>query len=143
MDPQNYSFAVFYKTFGKDEGRRTVHVDQSDWTGLVYLNKPEDCQGGTSFYQHIETGLDSVPNADRIQEMGFENREDFVKKFVSKEGKDLNRWKRIGRVGMKSNRMLLFRAGEMFHAADAYFGNSDTDCRLAQLFFFKIQGAAL
>lgn len=123
--------------------RRSVHVDQSDWTGLIYLNKPEDCHGGTSFYQHIETGLDQVPDEEKIREMGFENREDFVKKFVAEEGKDFSKWRRLARVGMKSNRMVLFRAGDMFHAADAYFGSSDSNCRLAQLFFFKIQGAAL
>jgi len=136
-DPKTYSFGVFCKTYAADEARRTVHVDQSDWTGLIYLNKPEACVGGTSFYQHRQTGIDRVPCAERLSQMGYKDREDFIERFVTLEGKHMDNWHLSARVGMKCNRLILFRAGEMFHAADGYFGKDDSDCRLTQLFFFK------
>lgn len=140
VDPRNYSFAVFCKTFAQDQIRRTIHVDQSDWTGLVYLNKPEDCRGGTTFHRHKSTGLDRIPAQSRIEAMGYRDRMDFIDRFVKEEGADFSRWDLSARVAMKTNRMILFRAGEMFHAAEGYFGTDDQNCRLTQLFFFKVEG---
>lgn len=139
VDPKHFSFAVFCKTFARDERSRIVHVDQSDWTGLVYLSRPEDCRGGTTFYKHNETRMDLVPPPGHLTTLGYHDRSDFIDRFVRPEGKKLDRWSPIAHIGMKFNRMVLFRAGDMFHAADGYFGTEDENCRLIQLFFFKTE----
>ncbi len=36
------------------------HVDSGVLIGLVYLNKPEHCRGGTSLFRHKETGAEAV-----------------------------------------------------------------------------------
>lgn len=36
------------------------HVDTGLLVGLVYLNKPEHCRGGTAFYRHQTTGAEAV-----------------------------------------------------------------------------------
>lgn len=36
------------------------HVDTGLLVGLVYLNKPEDCRGGTSFFRHKATGAQEL-----------------------------------------------------------------------------------
>lgn len=140
VDETHFSFAVFCKSFQKDERNRSVHLDPSDWTGLVYLNKQEDCRGGTAFYRHIETGLELVPSDAKLTELGYSSRGDFMKRLVYPQSKDFTKWEQTGRIGMKYNRMLLFRASEMFHSATGYFGASNDDCRLTQLFFFKTDG---
>lgn len=139
VEPEKYSFAVFWKTFASDARNLVVHVDQSDWTGLVYLSRPQDCQGGTSFYQHKESGLDTIPDEEQLQALGYESKKDFVQRFVTPQGKSPDHWRQLARVGMKFNRMILFRAGDMFHGADGYFGDNDENCRLLQLFFFKTE----
>ena len=42
-------------------GQRRPHVDDfCDYAGLVYLNPPDQCSGGTSFWRHRPTGLEIV-----------------------------------------------------------------------------------
>jgi hypothetical protein len=36
------------------------HVDIGLLVGLVYLNKPEHCRGGTAFFRHQDTGAEAV-----------------------------------------------------------------------------------
>ena len=141
VEPKKYSFGVFAKTYAADEKRKVIHIDESDWTGLVYLSRPEDCKGGTVFYQHRKSGMDIVPADDKLQKMGYADKEDFNSRFIMPQSQDESKWKVSARVGLKFNRMVLFRAGRMFHAAEGYFGSHDQNCRLIQLFFFKTEGA--
>lgn len=139
VNPAQYSFGVFAKTYAADEKKKAVHVDGSDWTALLYLSRPQDCQGGTTFYEDRETGWNSIPDLATLQTKGFQSVELFKQEHLNKKSQDLAQWKVSTKVGMKFNRMILFRAGSLFHAADGYFGDSDENCRLIQLFFFKIQ----
>lgn len=34
------------------------HIDEAFCAFSIFLNKDEDCQGGTGFYKHVKTGLD-------------------------------------------------------------------------------------
>lgn len=136
-EPANYSFGVFAKTYAKDLRNKSIHVDSSDWTGLLYLSRPEDCRGGTNFYSHKDSGLDQVPSDSELLDMGFSSKNEFIEKFLKPIGQEPSQWNVSVKVGMKFNRMLLFKAGELFHSADSYFGDSDNNCRLIQLFFFK------
>ena len=47
-----------------NQGRSRVHVDPTDWVGIVYLSKESSSRsgGGTSFFRHIETGFSWLPN---------------------------------------------------------------------------------
>jgi hypothetical protein len=36
------------------------HVDDALLAGVLYLNLPERCRGGTGFYRHVETGAEAV-----------------------------------------------------------------------------------
>jgi hypothetical protein len=49
-------------TLAGDTGRYCVHVDIGvDWSGVLYLNHPEQCRGGTSFFRHRSTGSEHAP----------------------------------------------------------------------------------
>ncbi len=39
---------------------RRPHGDQVLLAGVLYLNLPDQCRGGTSFYRHVETGAEAV-----------------------------------------------------------------------------------
>jgi hypothetical protein len=40
------------------------HVQNAFLVGLIYLNPPEQCRGGTAFYRHKETGLEEIVKVD-------------------------------------------------------------------------------
>ncbi len=45
---------------------RTPHVDVALLAGLVFLNPPDQCRGGTSMYRHIHTQATAVIHADTM-----------------------------------------------------------------------------
>ncbi|MDJ0624860.1 MAG: DUF6445 family protein [Candidatus Caenarcaniphilales bacterium] len=116
-----------------------VHIDPCSWTGVVYLNLPEECRGGTSFYQHKETGLKVM-----FPQKNPEVQQAMVKYNLSyhelsaktlKDTLDLSKWDEIERVSMKFNRLILFNGGK-FHGVPRVFGNTLATGRIAQIFFF-------
>lgn len=137
VNPAECSFGVFAKTFSNDERNRTIHVDSSDWSAVLFLSKPADCRGGTVFYEDLETGWTEIPELTSLKKMGFPSVEHFKSEYLKKKSQQFNNWKISSRVAMKFNRMVLFRSGKLFHAAEGYFGETDDNCRLLQLFFLK------
>ncbi|MGB0454091.1 MAG: DUF6445 family protein [Bacteriovoracaceae bacterium] len=129
FDPAKFAFGVFAKAETINQGRSRVHVDPTDWVGIVYLSERCSSQsgGGTSFYQHIKTGFSRLPN----------DKEAFIKNVLKRDAKDLSAWREIHKVEMKFNRLLLIKAGELFHKATNYFGENSQSARLTQLFFFN------
>ena len=54
-----------------------IHIDQSHWSGILYLSRPEDCRGGTEFYRHIRTGTDRVPmDTESLKAIGYSTYEE-------------------------------------------------------------------
>lgn len=139
VNPKQFSFGVFSKTYFSDQPKKSIHVDSSDWTAIVYLSLPEHCQGGTVLYESKEYGWSSIPAEKTLKDHGFASRAHFINTYLKENSKNFDLWNVTCRVGMKFNRMVVFRSHEMFHAAEGYFGNNDYDCRLMQLFFFKTQ----
>ena len=48
-------------SLASDDGPARIHIDQSHWSGILYLSLPKDCSGGTEFYRHKRTQTDRVP----------------------------------------------------------------------------------
>lgn len=139
VNPRTFSFGVFSKTYSSEESKKSVHVDSSEWTAVVYLNESRNEKGGTSFYRSRKWGFDELPSDDELANLGLGGRKQFVSGPLKEVGRLQHEWEETARVSMKFNRMVLFRAGEMFHAANGYFGSKDEDCRLTQLFFFNLK----
>lgn len=133
------SFGKF-RLMTKDSGSRLkVHVDgKNEWTGLIYLNLPSQCEGGTSFYMHKETRICSPLDTARIKAYGADNYLDFEKKYLLKDTLDLTKWEEILHVEMKFNRLVLFKGGEFFHCHTHSFGTDINNGRLTQNFFFDV-----
>lgn len=112
-----------------------VHADNTcaTFAGVLFLNLPEHCQGGTAFWRHRETGWDRQPTADQLQDVG-RTVEDFAKDWQS-----VDKWELVTLAGMKFNRMIIYPSS-MFHSRYPFdgFGQTDEDARLIHAIFFDI-----
>jgi hypothetical protein len=122
------------------KGRSGVHIDPAAYSGILYLSRPEDCArpeaGGTDFFRHKRTGLESVPqDPARIGASGYADINALVEDVVNKDTAKPARWERIMRVPARFNRLLLFSPWQ-FHDAAPGFGTTPEDSRLVMLLFF-------
>ena len=125
-------------TLGGDTGRYGVHVDVGVvWSGVLYLNRPEQCQGGTSFFRHRRTGTDHAPTtaADLIR-CGARTAQEALDRILGKDSNDPAQWETTVTVPMQFNRFVLFRP-LLWHGAGDGFGDSTASGRLVQLFFLR------
>lgn len=123
-----------------DKGRSGVHIDPANYSGILYLSRPEDCAkpdaGGTDFFRHKRTGLEAVPqDAARIAASGYGDINALVEDVVNKDTTTPAKWERTLRIPARFNRLLLFSPWQ-FHNAAPGFGTSTEDARLVMLLFF-------
>tara|TARA_R110002096_G_scaffold152085_1_gene315014 strand:+ start:3548 stop:4129 length:582 start_codon:yes stop_codon:yes gene_type:complete len=104
-----------------------AHNDKlmSEYLCIHYLNRPEDCQGGTSFVRHIETGMDGQP----------ENSAEF--EAWERDHSIPDAWEVLSMCEMKENRAFIYPA-EAMHRAEPVggFGKGAEDGRLVMVTFF-------
>ena len=137
--------ALFRMTRGSDEVRDTdIHVDGPCYAGVCYLNPPEQCSGGTTFYRHKKTGLERWPTrketlsliqAGKLPASVKREKDEIV--FWEEQGHDRTLWEPTIHVPMKFNRAL-FYDGRQFHTMSSWteFGNSPSLARLTMVYFF-------
>jgi hypothetical protein len=135
--PPPQSHAKTRLTFAADKGRGKVHVDDSHWSGILYLSDPEDCRGGTEFFRHKETGLDRFPfSAEELGKHGFATTADAHAALIERDGTNDYAWELTMTVPMRFNRLLLLRPW-LFHTAGPGFGDRPENARLVYLMFFN------
>jgi hypothetical protein len=118
-----------------------IHIDQSHWSGILYLSRPEDCQGGTEFYRHIRTNADRVPmDAESLKATGYSSYEELQHDILDKDALDHSKWELTMTVPMRFNRLVLLQP-HYWHTSGPGFGDSLENGRLVYLMFF-MRGAA-
>ncbi len=125
-------------TLAGDTGRYCVHVDIGvDWSGVLYLNRPEQCRGGTSFFRHRSTGSEHAPTtaADLVR-CNAKTAQEALDRILGKDSNDPTQWEATVAVPMQFNRLVLFRP-LLWHSAGDGFGDSTGSGRLVQLFFLR------
>jgi hypothetical protein len=104
--------------------RNPIHGDANSgrlgYAGIIYLNLPQDCSGGTTLYRHkaskeLYRNSEAKPLADRIAQ------------WI--DGYFLERWDEIQTIEMKFNRLALYPA-KRFHRETSFFNG-----RLVQTLF--------
>ncbi|MBI3229868.1 MAG: hypothetical protein HYZ45_06725 [Burkholderiales bacterium] len=131
--------------------RSDIHVDNEtgdsfrQYAGVLFLNLPEQCKGGTMFWRHRETGWVRRHDDDTVHAAGFANFKSFQQQFLphnlhaSQFNELMTRradWEMILQLPMVFNRLLIYR-GDFFHSIGEVFGSKMDDGRLVQLFFFE------
>jgi hypothetical protein len=124
-----------------NEKAARVHIDPSQWTGVLCLSRTEDCSGGTELYRHKRTGLDRVPMDDAgLKAAGYSSYDELQKEILDKDAFDRSKWELAVNVPLRFNRLILIQP-HYWHTAGPGFGNSVENGRLVYLMFFKV-GAA-
>jgi hypothetical protein len=123
-------------TLASDNQLGKIHVDPSFWSGILYLNRPEDCQGGTEFYRHIPTGTDGVPTTtEGINAIGYASYAEMNEQILHKDALDRSKWELAMTVPMRFNRLVLLRPW-LWHTSGPGFGDTVENGRLVYLMFF-------
>jgi hypothetical protein len=141
---------------------RHPHADgHSHLAGLVYLNLPEQCRGGTSFYRHRKTGLEHQPRdvegllealgeparpVDAAEEEALWQRL-FAELFPPLPGptqyirESTAEWELTRLVEMRYNRAVFYDSND-FHSnytRDDWFGDTPATRRLTQTLFLMVE----
>jgi hypothetical protein len=136
--PPPESHARLRITLADDVGRGHIHMDPGHWSGILYLSRPEDCQGGTDFFRHKPTDTDQAPeHPSGLAKLGFSSYEQMHTEIIQKDGKDESKWEKTMTVPMRFNRLLLLRPW-LWHTAGAGFGDTLENGRLVYLMFFNM-----
>lgn len=119
-----------------DHQEARIHIDQSHWSGILYLSRPEDCRGGTEFFRHKRTNTDRVPmDEESLKGAGFSSYEELQKDILDKDALDRSKWEHTMTVPMRFNRLVLLQP-HYWHTAGPGFGDSLENGRLIYLMFF-------
>jgi Family of unknown function (DUF6445) len=137
--------SLFRMTRGSDVMRATdIHADGPVYAGVCFLNLPEQCSGGTTFFRHKETGLDTWPTKRQLTSLIAEGklpervkREEELTLYWEEQGRDRSKWESTIHVPMVFNRAL-FYYGNQFHTMTSWreFGETAETARLTQVYFF-------
>ena len=119
-----------------DPQQARIHIDQSHWSGILYLSRPEDCQGGTEFFRHKRTNSDRVPmDEPSLRAAGYSTYEELQKDILDKDALDRSKREHTMTVPMRFNRLVLLQP-HYWHTAGPGFGDSLENGRLIYLMFF-------
>lgn len=132
---------TIYRRYIAEEVKETyIHSDVmiGTFTGILFLNPPEQCSGGTAFWKHREYGWEHHPTPHQLQAAGLENTDDLWKR-IHQEGFDESKWELTEMVPMRFNRLILFWSPR-YHSRypQVSFGTNLNDARLIKVFFLKV-----
>lgn len=136
IDPLE-SHAKCRVTLASDAGRAKVHIDESHWSGILYLSAPEHCLGGTDFFRHRRTVTDQAPlTVEDALAHGYSSQEEMVHAVLSADSSKDDAWECTMSVPMRFNRLVLLRPW-LWHTAGPGFGDSLASGRLVYLLFYR------
>jgi len=139
---KNYSHGSFRLALAKDDEPAKIHIDQSHWSGILYLSRPEDCQGGTEFYRHLPTGTDHMQFTEQgIAELGYSSFDDLREQILEKDALDRSKWELTMVVPMRFNRLVLTQP-QYWHTSGPSFGDTRETGRLIYMMRYFLPGAA-
>lgn len=124
-------------TLGTDKGRAKVHIDNSHWSGILYLSRDEDSVGGTDFFRHIRTDSDRAPvYPEEFKARGYSSFDEMHADIIEKDSVDDSKWELTTHIPMRFNRLVLLRPW-LWHTAGPGFGDRPENARLVYLMFFQ------
>jgi len=104
------------------------HVDEQTYAGALYLTPDAPLDSGTSFWKSKHSGLTEFISGDAKPTFG--EKGEYLK--------DPEHWELVDKVANVYNRLVLWY-GKKIHSASSYFGDTEVDARLFQIFFFECE----
>ena len=89
-----------------------VRSAEGDWSGLLFLNRPDESSPGISFYRHRPTGTDGAAQGPSVT-----------------DNADPGDWEQTMTIPVRFNRLVLFRSW-LWHAHGPGFGDRIETARL-------------
>ncbi|GAA4739334.1 hypothetical protein GCM10023264_00330 [Sphingomonas daechungensis] len=133
---EDFSHGSCRVALASDPQEARIHIDQSHWSGILYLSRPEDCHGGTEFFRHKRTGTDRVPMDEAgLRQIGYASYTDLQHDILDQDALDRSKWEHTMTVPMRFNRLVLLQP-HYWHTAGPGFGDSLENGRLIYLMFF-------
>jgi hypothetical protein len=134
---ESFSHAHFRVSLAEHNDKPArIHIDQSHWSGILYLSRPEDCQGGTEFFRHIPTNTDRLPMDEvALRATGYASYDALRAEVLDKDALDRSKWEMTMQVPMRFNRLILLQP-HYWHTAGPGFGTTLENGRLIYLMFF-------
>lgn len=137
-------------TLADATARNDIHVDDETaietqrYAAVLYLTRPEHCQGGTSFWRHRATGWLRRPDEATLRAAGYADFRTFLRRETPLgEPRPFEQvtalragWQHLFTLPMRYNRLVLYK-GHHFHAVDSVFGQGFEDGRLTRLLTFE------
>lgn len=111
------------------QGPHQAHTDglMSDFSAMLYLNRPEHCQGGTALVRHCQTGM----NQDPATQEGV--------LIWQRDTNQYEAWEETFKCEMLTNRCFVFPSTWMHRAEPVDgFGTTAHDGRLVLVTFFNV-----
>jgi hypothetical protein len=129
-------------TLENDNGQPSkIHIDPTHWSGVLYLNRPQDCRGGTEFYRHVQSDMDRVPtDPSKLNAAGYASYDELQRQVVEEDALDRSKWEHTMTVPMRFNRLVLLQP-QYWHTSGPGFGDCVENGRLVYLMFFRRWGA--
>lgn len=127
------AMALSFYRLGTPENEPTtfIHADRNcaEWGGVLYLNEPRDCRGGTAFWRHKVLQWDELIAASPSFCAGLDE-----------EGNDESKWEMTSLAGMKFNRFVVYPS-KFFHSRwpKEGWGSGSHNGRLIWTCFFDVR----
>ncbi len=116
-------------------GQRRPHTDGfCDYAALVYLNPPERCSGGTSFWRHRASGIELVRTPEHAVAVRSTEDSDSDSLPAGYLTESNDTWERTQVLPMQYNRLSFYdsRLCHTPHYVESDFGTALPDRRLTQ-----------
>jgi hypothetical protein len=115
-----------------------IHSDDicAQYAVVMYMNLPEQCQGGTAFWRHTGLKIDRMPDFDRMPGLDVQ----WWLTTLNNDWRNLDWWEQAGFVAMKANRLITYPTS-VFHSRYPFegFGKGPEDGRLVWVCFYNVE----
>lgn len=133
------SHAMVRLNYAGENPNNAIHSDSgyNEWAVVLYLNLPEQCQGGTALWEHKIYNWKSLPTEAEVRAQGRNPTKVLAR--LRGDWNEPDAWKWWGMLEMKFNRAVIFPCAA-FHSRYPFeaFGTTPDDGRLVWVTFFNV-----
>lgn len=126
--------------YAGEQPNNSVHTDEawSDFAYILYLNLPEQCQGGTAFWRHKKYGWTEFPTKQQILRTGKSERR--IYEMLRADMNIAEAWEQLHVEEMQFNKLIAFPCNQ-WHSRWPWtaWGYDKSDARLINVGFFSVK----